>query len=132
MRNLVRGALLCVLITGAGPAFAFSVKVDWGAGAGCSSVSPAFTLARVPAGTAKLAFRMVDLNVPSYQHGGGEASFTGKTSFAPGEAFGGMFSSYKGPCPPPNATHRYEWTVSAVDAGGKVIGSARAVLPFKR
>ncbi len=103
-----------------------------GPGSGCSSVAPAFTFARVPAGTAKLSFRMVDLNLPSFQHGGGEAAFSGRTSFGQGEAFGGMFSSYRGPCPPPTATHRYEWTVQALDAGGKVLGTAKTVLPFKR
>ena len=116
----------------ASPAYAFSVKAEWGPGSGCSSVAPAFTLARVPAGTAKLSFRMVDLNLPSYPHGGGEVSFTGKTSFGQGEAFGGMFSNYRGPCPPPLDTHRYEWTVQALDAGGKVLGSARTVMPFRR
>jgi phosphatidylethanolamine-binding protein (PEBP) family uncharacterized protein len=96
-------------------ASAFSVKAEWGAGSGCSSVAPAFSFSKVPAGTAKLAFRMVDLNLPSYPHGGGETAFGGKTSFGQGEAFGGAFSSYRGPCPPPTATHRYEWTVQALD-----------------
>ncbi len=132
MRVLIRGALACAIIAAAGPALAFSVKVDWGSGAGCSGVAPAFTLSRVPAGTAKLSFQMVDLNLPSYQHGGGEAAFTGKSAFAPGEAFGGMFPSYRGPCPPPGETHRYEWTVRALDATGKIIGAAKAVLPFRR
>jgi phosphatidylethanolamine-binding protein (PEBP) family uncharacterized protein len=113
-------------------ASAFSVKAEWGSGSGCSSVAPAFSVSKVPAGTAKLAFRMVDLNLPSYPHGGGEIAFGGKTNFGQGEAFGGAFSSYRGPCPPPTETHRYEWTVQALDGGGKVLGTAKAVLPFKR
>jgi phosphatidylethanolamine-binding protein (PEBP) family uncharacterized protein len=113
-------------------ASAFSVKPQWGPGSGCSSVAPAFSFSKVPAGTAKLAFKMVDLNLPSYPHGGGEVAFSGKASFGQGEAFGGAFSSYRGPCPPPTETHRYEWTVQALDAGGKVLGTAKAVLPFKR
>jgi phosphatidylethanolamine-binding protein (PEBP) family uncharacterized protein len=120
------------LLGGAGSASAFGVSFDWGPSSGCSGTAPAFTLSRVPAGTAKLAFRMVDLNLPSYPHGGGEAAFTGKTSFGQGEAFGGMFSSYRGPCPPPLETHRYEWTVQALDAAGKVLGTAKAVKPFRR
>jgi phosphatidylethanolamine-binding protein (PEBP) family uncharacterized protein len=113
-------------------ASAFSVKAEWGSGSGCSSVAPAFSFSKVPAGTAKLAFKMVDLNLPSYPHGGGEVAFSGKASFGQGEAFGGAFSSYRGPCPPPTETHRYEWTVQALDAGGKVLGTAKAVVPFKR
>jgi phosphatidylethanolamine-binding protein (PEBP) family uncharacterized protein len=113
-------------------ASAFSVKAEWGSGSGCSSVAPAFSFSKVPAGTAKLAFKMVDLNLPSYPHGGGEVAFSGKTSFGQGEAFGGAFSSYRGPCPPPTETHRYEWTVQALDGGGKVLGTTKAVLPFKR
>jgi phosphatidylethanolamine-binding protein (PEBP) family uncharacterized protein len=114
------------------PVLAFSVKPQWGPGSGCSSVAPAFSFSKVPAGTAKLAFKMVDLNLPSYPHGGGEVAFSGKASFGQGEAFGGAFSSYRGPCPPPTETHRYEWTVQALDAGGKVLGTAKAVLPYKR
>ena len=113
-------------------ASAFSVKAEWGSGSGCSSVAPAFSFSKVPAGTVKLAFKMVDLNLPGYPHGGGEVAFSGKTSFGQGEAFGGAFSSYRGPCPPPTETHRYEWTVQALDSGGKVVGTTRAVLPFKR
>jgi phosphatidylethanolamine-binding protein (PEBP) family uncharacterized protein len=119
-----------ILVSGA--AQAFSVKAEWGSGSGCSSVSPAFTMSRVPHGTTKLSFKMVDLNLPSFPHGGGETAFSGKTTFGQGEAFGGMFSSYRGPCPPPTATHRYEWTVQALDAGGKVLGTAKTVIPFKR
>jgi phosphatidylethanolamine-binding protein (PEBP) family uncharacterized protein len=113
-------------------ASAFSVKAEWGPGSGCSSVAPAFSFSKVPAGTAKLAFKMVDLNLPSYPHGGGEVAFSGKMSFRQGEAFGGAFSSYRGPCPPPTETHRYQWTVQALDSGGKILGTTQIVLPFKR
>jgi phosphatidylethanolamine-binding protein (PEBP) family uncharacterized protein len=123
---------LAAAVSFSSAASAFSVKAEWGSGSGCSSVAPAFSVSKVPAGTAKLAFRMVDLNLPSYPHGGGEVAFSGKTSFGQGEAFGGASSSYLGPCPPPTETHRYEWTVQALDGGGKVLGTAKAVLPFKR
>ncbi len=133
MRRFIVSAIVFLSVASLNSAaHAFSVRMEWGSGSGCSSVSPAFSFSKVPAGTVKLAFKMVDLNLPSFQHGGGEAAFTGKTSFGPGEAFGGVFSSYRGPCPPPTETHRYEWTVQALDAGGKVLGTTRTVSPFKR
>ena len=131
-QRIVFLATLAIGLSFGTAASAFSVKAEWGSGSGCSSVAPAFSFSKVPAGTAKLAFKMVDLNLPSYPHGGGEVAFSGKTSFGQGEAFGGAFSSYRGPCPPPTETHRYEWTVQALDSGGKVVGTTRAVLPFKR
>lgn len=127
--RLVLAAL--VLACGAGAAQALSLKASWGPTAGCSGQSPAFVLGTVPKGTAKLDFKMVDIDLPSYAHGGGSVDFTGKASFAAGEIFG-AFSSYRGPCPPPGDTHRYEWTVRALDQGGKVLGTAKTVLPFKR
>jgi phosphatidylethanolamine-binding protein (PEBP) family uncharacterized protein len=133
MRHLfVAAATAGAILAMGSAAHAFAVRAEWGPGSGCSSVAPAFSLSRVPAGTTKLSFKMVDLNLPSYPHGGGETAFAGKTTFGQGEAFGGMFSSYRGPCPPPTETHRYEWTVQALDAGGKVLGTAKTVLPFKR
>jgi Phosphatidylethanolamine-binding protein len=134
MKTPLTAALIAaaVLAGSSVSASAFTMAFEWGAGSGCSSVAPAFTLARVPANTAKLSFRMVDLNLPSYAHGGGETAYSGKGSFGQGEAFGGAFSSYRGPCPPPTETHRYEWTVQALDAAGKVLGTAKAVKPFKR
>lgn len=107
------------------------LDVQWGPQAACSGQAPAVKLSGVPKGTTKLDFKMVDLDLPTFNHGGGTIDFTGKTSFAAGEIFG-TFSSYRGPCPPAHATHRYEWTVQALDASGKVLGSAKAVRPFKR
>ncbi len=129
---LLSAAIVAAGLVQSAEAQAFSVRAEWGPASGCSGTAPAFTLARVPAGTAKLSFRMVDLNLPTFQHGGGETAFTGKTSFGQGEAFGGMFSSYRGPCPPPTQTHRYEWTVQALDSSGRALGTAKTVLPFKR
>jgi phosphatidylethanolamine-binding protein (PEBP) family uncharacterized protein len=131
-RSYVSAIAFACAVSFSGAAQAFTVRAEWGPGSGCSSVAPAFSFSKVPAGTAKLSFKMVDLNFPSYAHGGGEAAFTGKANFGQGEAFGGVFSSYRGPCPPPTATHRYEWTVQALDAGGKVLGTSKTVIPFKR
>jgi phosphatidylethanolamine-binding protein (PEBP) family uncharacterized protein len=67
---------------------------------------------------------MVDLNLPSFRHGGGTISYQGGKELAAG-AF-----SYTGPCPPPGQRHNYRWTVRALDAGGKTLATASAAAPF--
>ncbi|MCB1416357.1 MAG: hypothetical protein KDJ64_08075 [Nitratireductor sp.] len=81
--------------------------------------NPAFKLSAVPDGTAKIRFKMKDLNVPSYNHGGGTVTYSGGSTIAPG-AF-----NYKSPCPP-NGAHNYQWTATALDAKGKKLGEAKA------
>jgi phosphatidylethanolamine-binding protein (PEBP) family uncharacterized protein len=75
-------------------AFAMSVKFSWKGYQPCSSSSPAFIVSEVPTDTVRLAFKMVDKDVPSYPHGGGIIAYTDKS-----EIPAGVFS-YKGPCPP--------------------------------
>jgi len=101
----------------------FAVTPTWDGIKACSgqpisSPSPAFSVSGVPPGTADLEFRMVDLDAPRFNHGGGKVRYTGQARIAPG-AF-----QFIGPCPP--QTHRYEWTVTARDAGGRSLGMARA------
>jgi phosphatidylethanolamine-binding protein (PEBP) family uncharacterized protein len=67
---------------------------------------------------------MVDLNVPSYPHGGGTISYQGGNQIAAGSF------SYKGPCPPEHQRHNYRWTVKALDAGGKTLATTSAASPF--
>jgi hypothetical protein len=119
-----------IIVASSTVAHAFSARIAWGPGAACSAQAPQIVLSKVPAGTKAFDARMVDLNMPSFDHGGGKIEFTGKTSFAPGEAFG-FFSTYRGPCPPRGSVHRYQWTINALDGAGKIIGTARAVLPFQ-
>jgi phosphatidylethanolamine-binding protein (PEBP) family uncharacterized protein len=102
----------------------FAVTPSWDGIKACSgqpisSPSPAFSVSGVPAGSVELEFRMVDLDAPRFNHGGGKVRYTGQARIAPG-AF-----QFIGPCPP--QVHRYEWTVTAHDAGGKSLGSARAI-----
>ena len=115
-----------IAISGALPsdAFAMSVKFSWIGYQRCSSRSPAFTISDVPMDTARLSFRMVDKDVPTYHHGGGTIAYAG-TSKIPAGAF-----SYRGPCPPPGQQHIYEWTIQALDRNGKAIASATAIERF--
>jgi phosphatidylethanolamine-binding protein (PEBP) family uncharacterized protein len=104
-------------------AFAFSISVDWTGTAACfDRQSPVIHLADVPKGTAKIKFRMTDLQAPRFPHGGGAVAYSGQASLAKG-AF-----AYKGPCPP--SPHRYHWVAEALDTAGHVIGRAATTLKF--
>lgn len=81
--------------------------------------NPAFKLSGVPGGTASIEFRLKDLDVPSYNHGGGKLRMTGS-----GTVPFGTFK-YKSPCPP-GGVHTYEWTATARDGAGKVLATAKA------
>jgi len=105
--------------------FAFGISFDWGDIRPCTSGNPAtinnpdFVLSDVPEGTQKIRFKMVDLNVPSYNHGGGTISYSGETKIASG-AF-----RYKSPCPP-DGSHTYLWSAVALDATGQALAIAKA------
>jgi phosphatidylethanolamine-binding protein (PEBP) family uncharacterized protein len=101
------------------------LSFSWSKTDACSTRSPAFSLSRVPGGAARLRFRMTDLDVPSYNHGGGAIAFTGRRVRA------GAFS-YRGPCPPRGQRHMYRWTVRAYDKAGKLLGTGQAQRPFAR
>jgi phosphatidylethanolamine-binding protein (PEBP) family uncharacterized protein len=118
-------AAAVALIAGmAVPAYALSVTFDWGNIPECTSgypntvESPEFQLSDVPEGTAKLRFALRDLDV-DYDHGGGVVTYAGGEK-VPGGAF-----TYKSPCPP-NGPHIYEWTITALDSDGRVIGKTTA------
>jgi phosphatidylethanolamine-binding protein (PEBP) family uncharacterized protein len=114
-----------LVVAGAIPsnAYAMGLNFSWSGVTACGSSSPAFTVSGVPSGTSQLAFNMIDLNVPSYQHGGGSVAYHG-SSRIPAGSF-----SYNGPCPP-SGQHTYKWTVQALDASGKALASASASRPF--
>ncbi|MBB4305398.1 hypothetical protein GGD81_004474 [Rhodobium orientis] len=126
----IRG-FLCALFFGAflaasavtSPASAMSLGFSWGPTKKCfDSKSPPMRVGKVPKGTRKLRFRMVDLNAPNYPHGGGTVAWSGKRNIPYG-AF-----RYKGPCPP--SRHTYQFTVEALGAGNKVLGRAKARRAF--
>lgn len=101
----------------ASPAFAMSVSFSWKGIAACSGPSPAFSISGAPAGTANLRFAMRDYDAPDFNHGGGTVPFAG------GKVAQGAIS-YRGPCPPGGQTHRYIWTIEALDASGRVLATA--------
>ena len=84
--------------------------------------SPAFVVRGLPPGTETVEFRMKDLNVPSYNHGGGKVRMS-RDGTVPAGTF-----KYKGPCPP-HSVHRYRWTATA-RKGKQVLGKATATRSF--
>jgi phosphatidylethanolamine-binding protein (PEBP) family uncharacterized protein len=104
-------------------ASALGLTFEWGPTQKCfDPKSPPIELSGVPQATARLRFRLVDLDAPDYPHGGDTISYAGKASLPYG-AF-----RYKGPCPP--TPHTYRLSVEALDAGGKVIAKAAAKKRF--
>lgn len=66
---------------------------------------------------------MVDLNVPTFHHGGSIIPYAG-------DAVKRGAIRYTGPCPPAGQHHRYQWTVKALDAAGKTLATAIATETF--
>ena len=118
-------ALTCTLSLAllASPAAAqsFSASFRW-----CPQASPAFSLRGVPKGTAKINLTMMDLDVPSFQHGGGDVAYSGQNSIPCGAL---SKATYSGPNPP-SGSHTYRWTIKALNAGGGVLAQTTAQRRF--
>jgi phosphatidylethanolamine-binding protein (PEBP) family uncharacterized protein len=117
-------AAVSVLALAPTSANALSVRFSWAGIPSCASISPAFELRGVPAGTKHLSFTMTDLNVLAFHHGGSTIAYDG-------DAVSRGAIRYTGPCPPRGEHHNYRWIVQALDAAGKVLdrGSAEAMFP---
>jgi phosphatidylethanolamine-binding protein (PEBP) family uncharacterized protein len=102
---------------------AFTASFSWAGIPACERISPAFALGGVPGGTKRLRFEMHDLDVPTFHHGGSTVAYAGETVKQ-----GAI--RYIGPCPPDGEHHRYRWTIEALDAGGKVLGTTTATKTF--
>lgn len=124
------GLLSVFILLFATPAIAadFSISFEWGNIPLCTSgrpnivSNPRFVLSNVPKGTKFIQFKMIDLNVPSYKHGGGTVEYTGNDVIEPG-AF-----TYHSPCPP-SGSHLYQWTATAKKSPGRMgesLGRAQA------
>lgn len=116
---------LAALCATASPALAeFSIAFDWGNIPRCTTGnpntvgSPAFVIRDLPAGTTSVEFKLTDLDVPQYKHGGAKLKI-GQSGQLPFGAF-----KYKSPCPP-SGSHTYEWTATARN-GNTVLARAAA------
>lgn len=117
------GLFACQSVPEAENVAALQISFVWATEHRCSTSPPAFEITGVPEGTTELRFKMTDLNVPAYQHGGGSIAYSGGSE-VPAGAF-----SYKGPCPPSGA-HMYEFDVKALNAGGEIVAKGTAKRPF--
>jgi phosphatidylethanolamine-binding protein (PEBP) family uncharacterized protein len=128
--------LIALIIFSVTPVFAadFTVSFDWGDIPLCNSgqpntvPNPRFVLSNVPEGTKFIRFKMTDLDVPSYNHGGGTVEYTGNNIIEPG-AF-----TYRSPCPP-SGSHRYQWTATATKKKGytgESLGRAKAIKSYPK
>tara|TARA_B100000242_G_C42769516_1_gene358392 strand:- start:153 stop:548 length:396 start_codon:yes stop_codon:yes gene_type:complete len=106
----------------------FEISFEWGNLLICTSgnpntvKNPEFEIKNVPEGTKWIEFKLVDLNVPSYNHGGGWVEYNGQNTVETG------IFSYKSPCPP-DGKHKYQWTAYAKASKGtfaKTISKASA------
>jgi phosphatidylethanolamine-binding protein (PEBP) family uncharacterized protein len=100
-------------------ASAFSMTFRW-----CGARSPVFSLSDVPNGTTTLQFHMVDLDVPSFNHGGGTVAYRGQSTVACG-----ALMDYTPPSPP-SGSHSYQITVMAFGSGNANLGSASFTRKF--
>lgn len=122
-------AVTTVLFASMAHADSFSFSFTWDGLKTCNTgnprtvSNPAFVVQGVPAGTQFIEFRLKDLDVPSFNHGGGTVAVSSDGTIPTG-AF-----KYQSPCPP-GGKHRYEWTATAKDKkgfGGKKLAVAKAV-----
>jgi len=117
------------LLSASSAAAGFRFEFQWGDIPRCDDgypnrvENPRFVLHGVPAGTGAIEFVLTDLDVPSYDHGGGRVLYHGETAVQRG-AF-----TYQSPCPP-DGVHTYEWTARALGSGDTELGRAAARRPY--
>ena len=104
------------------PVFAadFKASFKW-----CSG-TPEFQIANAPKGTTKLIFEMTDLWVPSYQHGGGQITYSGSKTIP----CGALSGRYAAPSPPPLQVHDYQWSIKAIDNSGATLAETTTKRKF--
>ena len=128
MRSLLSFVVCVFMFASSASAEEFTIDFEWGDIPLCTSgtpntvPNPKFVLSGVPQGTKVISFQMTDLDVPSYNHGGGKIEYTGQNVIEPGSF------KYQSPCPP-NGSHTYEWKAYAKNKDSlfaKKLGAAKA------
>ena len=102
-----------------------AVDFVWQPSDRCSNRSPEIRVANIPSAAKTLWVKLKDREVPTWNHGGGNVTYDGSGVIPAGA----LKNGYNGPCPP-SGSHRYEFTVQAVDAAGVVVGSGKKALSF--
>ena len=130
MRKLMTLAAVLAAMVASPAAAEFKFSFDWAGLKLCTSgrpnvvKNPGFRVSGVPEGTTVIQFRLTDLDVPSYNHGGGWVNMS-KDGTAPVGSF-----KYKSPCPP-SGKHTYQWTaVAKTKKNGKTLAKAVAARKY--
>jgi phosphatidylethanolamine-binding protein (PEBP) family uncharacterized protein len=107
-------------------AVTLKVEYTWKSSDNCSSDSPEIKVTGIPAATKKLNVTLTDLDVPSFDHGGGtvECKATKEVFIIPR----GALKRYTGPCPP-SGQHTYSIEVKAIDDKGVIVGTGKKEAP---
>jgi len=114
----------CSSVPVAKDAAKLDVSIEWTDKSGCSLTSPPIHIKNAPKETKFIDIYMVDLDFTSFRHGGGVVAYDGS-----GLIKEGALNSYKGPCP--QGTHRYEFTVDALNADKSlIIGQGKTVKKY--
>jgi phosphatidylethanolamine-binding protein (PEBP) family uncharacterized protein len=107
-----------------------AVSFNWNDTKSCSSTSPEINIENVPGNTRFVDIRLIDLDAPAFNHGGSVVGYDGS-----GLIKKGALSNYTGPCPPSGTSHRYQFTVRALNADKTLIlgtGMSTATFPSTR
>ena len=126
---LIGGVMLllsgCATTTVNPDAVELGVDFAWQPSDRCARRSPEIRVTNIPAATKTLQVKLKDRDVPNWNHGGGTVAYDG-LGLIPA---GALKSGYNGPCPP-SGSHRYEFTVQAIDATGVIVGIGKQTHPF--
>ena len=92
------------------------MRIDYDLIGGLGSPSPSIKVSNIPKGTAFFKVKMTDLDMTSFDHGGGIVSYIGGDVIPEGALKG-----YRGPEPPSGSVHRYEIVVQALSSDKSLI-----------
>ena len=119
--------VLCCCTDDARDVASMGVEFKWQPIDYAAQENPEIKLTGVPEGTKRFFVGLVDLNVSTYDHGGGFVDNDGSGFIARGTIQG----NYNGPAPwLPDMIHDYEITVKAYDVDERVIGVGKKVEKF--
>ncbi len=126
MKKFIVLLVSIVFLTGCGATVAenavnLDVVYKWSKEDQCSRTSPEISLGNIPSETKQLKVKLKDLDAPNWDHGGGKVTYTGQATLAKGM----LKSGYNGPCPP-SGSHRYVFSVDAIDAEGTIVGRGKS------
>ena len=93
------------------------VNVSWNEIEKCSNESPEIKITNLPEDTSLITVSLNDINVPSWNHGGGTIK-NDRTGLI---KKGALKSGYNGPCPP-FGSHKYVYEVKAINSSEIIVG----------